>query len=133
MLNKSRIFLVRKIGDKYVLFCSKCGEKAAYFHLKRNSEQEITSIRYSGNYLEIIEECFTNKIHNLLKEKDIDELDQFLSYHNIIQGGVDVYCNKCGKVYCPECWNIHLKFEADGWYDETIGICPEQHKKIIDD
>lgn len=125
--------MYRENEESFVLLCSICGEKAATFEIKKNSYQGIKSIEYSGNYTRSIAEEFTNKAYRFLKNNDISGLNYYLSKHNVIIGGVDVYCRKCQKVYCPECWEVRIRMEDGWWYDYALGNCPENHEKMIDD
>jgi len=124
----------REEEDKYILFCSKCGKEAATYQIERDESKKITSIKYEGNFSRTIKEWVSQKVLSYLKEEDVWGLNEFLSRHNITYGGIDLYCRKCQKVYCPDCWETRLKFEdGGGWYDYAEGVCPEGHKTIIDD
>jgi len=93
----------------------------------------IKYITYSGLFSKTIDSEFTRKTYRYLKSRDIAGLDYYLKKHRITEGGIDVYCNKCHKIYCSECWETRIRFESWGWYDNTEGICPKNHEKMIDD
>ena len=124
---------VKKHENKYVIYCSQCGKKAAHFQVERNRGGKVSSISYSGKFSRTIEKEFMRKTVGYLKRDDIWGLDYYFSRHRVVDGGIDVYCPKCHKVYCPECWDSRIRFEEGGWYDCTYGVCPKGHEKIIDD
>jgi hypothetical protein len=41
-------------------------------------------------------------------------------------------CRACERVYCRECWSTRVEFD-DGFYDCTMGSCPEGHSQMLDD
>lgn len=42
------------------------------------------------------------------------------------------YCPDCGVNYCSADWAKYPTFD-DGFYDYTMGICPNGHRHMIDD
>ena len=43
-----------------------------------------------------------------------------------------LYCPQCRLNYCSADWNTYVLFD-DGFYDCTMGTCPNAHKHMIDD
>jgi hypothetical protein len=45
------------------------------------------------------------------------------------------YCPTCDAVYCGECWRTFLVFADDlpGFLEETRGICPQGHERMLAD
>ena len=46
---------------------------------------------------------------------------------------VAFHCSVCGKAYCGACWAIGPPEFDDGFYDYTMGTCPEGHEQMVDD
>ena len=42
------------------------------------------------------------------------------------------YCPDCTQNYCRAGWRTHVLFD-DGFYDRTMGRCPDGHEHMIDD
>ncbi len=71
-------------------------------------------------YLELIMDYLDNRdLKSVLKEFDGDNLA--------------FYCPTCDKCYCGDHWRTRLVMEDFGWYDYTMGTCPEGHERMIDD
>lgn len=45
------------------------------------------------------------------------------------------YCPGCARVYCGECWRTELVFDPEwkDWVEETRGVCPEGHERMLSD
>lgn len=45
------------------------------------------------------------------------------------------YCPTCDAVYCRECWRTWNVFDDEfpGWFEETRGVCPEGHERMLMD
>ncbi len=45
------------------------------------------------------------------------------------------YCEVCGKSYCESHWTAWDTFAEDlpGWYEDTHGVCPRGHKRLLED
>ena len=48
------------------------------------------------------------------------------------QDGLDFYCPECDKLYCEAHYRCVPQWD-EGFYDYTLGICPEGHERIVDD
>jgi hypothetical protein len=46
---------------------------------------------------------------------------------------VAFHCWECGKVYCERCWTLGAPVFDEGFYDYTLGTCPEGHEQVVDD
>jgi hypothetical protein len=46
---------------------------------------------------------------------------------------VAFYCDDCGQVYCDNCWRLGTPVFDEGFYDYTLGACPQGHEQIVDD
>ena len=44
-------------------------------------------------------------------------------------------CPACAKSYCKKCWRTWVTFADDhpAWYEDTKGMCPSGHTRIMDD
>lgn len=45
------------------------------------------------------------------------------------------YCPACRASYCIDHWSPRIVWDEEypGWYDYTEGVCPERHRRTIDD
>lgn len=45
------------------------------------------------------------------------------------------YCPTCQAVYCYGHWRVEAQFDADfhGWYDCSYGVCPQGHRRLLDE
>jgi hypothetical protein len=41
-------------------------------------------------------------------------------------------CRECERNYCSDCWSTRVQYD-EGFYDYTMGRCPEQHEQMLDD
>jgi hypothetical protein len=46
---------------------------------------------------------------------------------------VSFYCRPCNKIYCKDCWTIGPPVFDEGFYDYTLGVCPQGHEQTVDD
>jgi hypothetical protein len=46
---------------------------------------------------------------------------------------VAFYCQACEQVYCDNCWQLSTPVFDEGFYDYTLGTCPQGHEQIVDD
>jgi hypothetical protein len=46
---------------------------------------------------------------------------------------VAFHCHACDRVYCARCWNVGSPVFDEGFYDYTLGTCPEGHAQVVDD
>lgn len=53
--------------------------------------------------------------------RDIDT--DFVSFH----------CRVCAAVYCDTCWRLSVPVFDEGFYDYTLGTCPQGHEQMVDD
>ena len=42
------------------------------------------------------------------------------------------YCPDCQRSYCDQHWTTQTRYD-DGFYDQTIGWCPNGHRHKLDD
>jgi hypothetical protein len=48
---------------------------------------------------------------------------------------VPFYCQSCRASYCYKHWSRCPRFDPDlpGWYEDTVGWCPQGHRRLLDD
>lgn len=48
---------------------------------------------------------------------------------------VPLWCTPCGVAYCRDHWTLWDEFDPDdpSWYDETRGVCPNDHERRVYD
>ena len=128
---KKRIY---KISEKeYQLPCAICGTIAVTLKIDvdRWSKEEAliyTGITHqAGLHLDIADPIF-----QFLENGQIAEAHQFLQNYMPMEQGIDAYCPDCDKIYCWDHYKPVEEFD-DGFYDDTLGTCPEGHSRMIDD
>jgi len=112
--------------DKTVI-CDNCGKAVAnLIFLPDKDDLEIIFINVSKsthhlktreNKLEIIKAFY--KI-------DLIALDKLLG-----NNALGFICYHCKKHYCSECWTNCYDIYDEGYYDYTLGTCPNGHECII--
>jgi hypothetical protein len=55
--------------------------------------------------------------------------------HQMDEEWAPFYCPACGRVYCGACWRTSLVFDPEwkDWLEETRGVCPEGHDRMLSD
>ena len=51
---------------------------------------------------------------------------------NAYQDGLDYYCPDCDAMYCEAEFRCIPQWD-EGFYDYTLGLCPEGHERVVDD
>ena len=122
-----------KISDlQYHLPCSICGDISVIFKIGYGRFDKKESLVFRG----ITHETSLNidlaeKLFDILKKEELSLVHDFMKkYHGY--EGLDAYCPNCNEIYCWEHYNAEEAFD-DGFYDCTYGICPNGHRRMIDD
>ncbi len=141
---------VVKIGrDSYYITCAACGKETICFGDQSNSRSETDDVlttmltrsrEKQYKYLGIVISRYIDVTHKLaiitlLKHNRIPELNDYLVANCSFSEGMDAYCPECSCIYCREHYHIQTVMADDypGFYDCTTGLCPNGHKRIIDD
>ena len=124
---------VIKISDnEYQLSCSICGELAIEFKMGVGQFDKNEKLLYRGIICGTsLNKSLATQLFDILENEDIAGAHEFMKKYHSYEG-LDAYCPECDKVYC---WN-HYKLEEEwdeGFYDCTMGECPEGHRRMIDD
>ena len=118
------------------LVCSRCGRAAAELALLPAAAEGETmwrdkdrlertdflgSVVKFGDYAQLLElfETIARGDYAAAREADAD----FVAFH----------CRACERVYCAECWKLDSPVFDEGFYDYTLGTCPEGHEQVVDD
>ena len=114
-----------------IYFCDACGKAAGSVALSVAPEERL-SLRVTGPVANA--EFFLTKdlqpvILSALRAEGPSRLYQIYSEY------APFFCPDCGKNYCRNCWQMTTRYDDDfpGWYDSTEGICPQGHRRILDD
>jgi hypothetical protein len=67
-------------------------------------------------------------VQALIDEGDVDPL----ALRDINLELAPFYCPDCQLNYCRSDWNINIVFD-EGFYDYTMGTCPQGHQYVVDD
>jgi len=124
--------IIKESKNHYKLPCSVCGEIAITFEVGKGLFDTKNSIIYSGiTHSSQLKTEHSNELFSLLEEADLSKLHSFIKEHHSPEG-LDAYCPECDKVYCWVHYNAYEVFD-EGFYDCTYAICPQGHKRMIDD
>ncbi len=124
---------VFKIGPtEYQLLCSICGTisyvlKIGTPHHAREKRLIYKGLTHTGDF----KLKYAKKFFNMLKEERIAELHDLMIRMNVEQG-IDAYCPDCDKIYCRGHYWLDEVWD-EGFYDCTYGVCPSNHRRMIDD
>jgi hypothetical protein len=112
--------------------CARHGTQAGSLHLHRIGD---------GSAWLLVEEGFLGKTSMRLSAGEADRVAQVLqradaaALYALNLEYAPFYCPTCGAVYCVECWRTFLVFADDlpGFLEETRGICPQGHERMLSD
>ncbi|MGH2523016.1 MAG: hypothetical protein ACRDH2_10985 [Anaerolineales bacterium] len=116
--------------------CSRCGRAAAEIALLPSSQTGET-IWHDRDRLER-----TDFLGKVVKFGQWETLNEF--FETLRQGDyaatwgddadfVAFHCHTCGRVYCEQCWQVGSPVFDEGFYDYTLGTCPQGHEQVVDD
>ncbi|MFW9949244.1 MAG: hypothetical protein ACFFKA_03840 [Candidatus Thorarchaeota archaeon] len=122
-----------KVSDtEYYLPCSVCGKKAVEYKIGFGRFDEVESLVYSGiTHSRSLRKNLADELFKILKKEDLLGAHQFMQKYHSFEG-LDAYCPECDKIYCWEHYNAREEYD-DGFYDCTMGECPNGHRRMIDD
>jgi len=116
----------------YQLPCSVCGRIAVEFKMGYGRFDKEESLVFSGiTHSSSLRRSLSTILFEILKAKNLSGVHEFMKQYHGYEG-LDAYCPECDKIYCWEHYNATEEWE-EGFYDCTYGICPEGHKRMIDD
>jgi len=116
----------------YQLPCSICGKisvefKLGYGRFDREESLVFSGITHSRSFMKKL----SSTIFKILKAKNLKGAHEFMiKYHGY--EGLDAYCPECDRIYCWEHYNAREEWD-EGFYDCTMGTCPQGHQRLIDD
>jgi len=107
--------------------CVQCGAVAATLTL--NEQEQLIQAGFSGTITENIAPAARQKLTAAILAADVAAL------YRMDQFWAPFYCPACKQVYCYNHWLMQVQFDDDfpGWYDCTYGVCPQGHRRLIDD
>lgn len=123
--------------------CAECGVMAAVVKVVRKGGD--TGIgpppgREASDRDAIVVDCFLGTHAMSADAETADAIQAILGTDTpdpsaLRQAGWEIapfWCPDCGLSYCTADWRPFPVFD-DGFYDRTIGICPNSHRHTIDD
>lgn len=132
--------------DKYYITCAECGKKTVSFgySLDIKDVQDEAFLGHLGeDYFlfqgitgsQAVPSEHVEAVIILLKAKILKDLCMYIDGIESFFTGVDAYCYKCNLIYCREHYNAEIIFDEEypGFYDCTMGTCPQGHERMIDD
>ncbi|MFX1388949.1 MAG: hypothetical protein ACFE9Z_02670 [Promethearchaeota archaeon] len=124
---------VIKVSDlEYHLPCSKCGKIAVKYIIGYGRFDENEALVFRGiTHERSLKINLSEELFKLLQKEDLEGIHNFMKKHHSFEG-LDAYCPKCDKIYCWEHYDAREEYD-DGFYDCTYAICPNGHKRMIDD
>lgn len=107
--------------------CAQCGAVAATLTL--NEQNQLIQEGFAGVITEGIAPTTRRQLTAAILAADaaaLYRMDQFWA---------PFYCPTCKQVYCYNHWTMQIQFDDDfpGWYDCTYGVCPQGHRRLLDD
>lgn len=124
--------IIRVSDREYDIPCSVCQETAVKIKIGMPQyEKKEYLIIHGLTHTKHIEPEYWEIIFSFLNKNDISAFHSFIKYE-VEKEGLDAYCPQCDKIYCWKHYNVSQAFE-DGFYDCSYGICPLNHRRIIDD
>ncbi|MHC1590612.1 MAG: hypothetical protein ACXQS8_00835 [Candidatus Helarchaeales archaeon] len=124
--------VVKITDDEYHLPCATCGKSAVMISVEVDRNGKKDGILYEGlTHSRKIDLKHQSMIFNLLDKQDLAGLHEYFKEH-LIYEGVDAYCPECDKIYCRDHYVVQDFFD-EGFYDYSMGTCPEGHSRIVDD
>jgi len=124
---------VIKVSDsEYHLPCSVCGKISVECKIGYGRFEEHESLVYSGiTHSRSLRKNLANELFKFLNKEDLSEAHSFMKDY-LCHEGIDAYCPECDKIYCWGHYNARVEYD-DGFYDCTMGECPDGHLRMIDD
>jgi hypothetical protein len=125
--------IVIKISDiEYHLPCSVCSDIAVEFKIGESRFSKVESLLFKGiTHGTALKITLAEKLFKILENKDLLGIHNFMRKYHAYEG-LDAYCPECNKIYCWEHYNAKEEYD-DSFYDCTRGICPNGHRRMIDD
>ncbi|MBI3240690.1 MAG: hypothetical protein HYZ49_00135 [Chloroflexi bacterium] len=124
-------------GSRHLIIaCDRCGRAAAEFSLLP------ASVKGEGLWQDRDRLERTDFIGAVTKFGGAEELTALFEalrsgdYEAACRFDIDFvafHCWSCGKSYCEACWQIGPPVFDEGFYDYTLGTCPEGHEQTVDD
>ncbi len=112
------------IAADLVLNCSSCNLPVV--KLEKQEEGVVVSSPLRRFFIGV---AGVKKVFEGLREGNLAQFDKLLMKEF---DGLDFYCRECDKVYCEQHYSLRPVWD-DGFYDYTVGKCPEGHERIVDD
>ncbi|UCC19243.1 MAG: hypothetical protein JSV62_14245 [Promethearchaeota archaeon] len=129
---KSRETVIKVSDLKYHLVCAECGKIAVEFKIGYGRFDKKESLVFRGiTHERSLNIKLAYELFEIFGEKNLLGIHNFMKkYHGY--EGLDAFCPECNKIYCWEHYDAREEYD-EGFYDCTYGICPNGHKRIIDD
>ena len=133
-LTKSSSNRIIKVNEtEFHLLCSICGRIATSILIGIPKFDSKPQLLYKGiTHATAYPLKHADAIFGLLEQETLQELHHYFIEVLKHVEGIDSYCPQCRSIYC----SLHYKTEEiwdEGFYDYTIGRCPQNHERIIDD
>ncbi|MHA1339254.1 MAG: hypothetical protein ACTSRZ_04345 [Promethearchaeota archaeon] len=124
---------IKKISDRHYQFiCSVCGKVATEIKNAQSLLSDDIVWKYFGlMFGRELDEYYYPVIISYLENSDLKGLHEFFK-DKVVHEGLDAYCPECNKIYCKRHYSLEIVYD-EGFYDYTMGTCPEGHKRIVDD
>ena len=66
-----------------------------------------------------------------IKKGELKNLTKILAPIWDVSSNLNLYCNRCNKVYCEDCYSVSHDFD-EGFIESTYHICPKGHRRMVD-
>ncbi|MFX0039551.1 MAG: hypothetical protein ACFFCY_09365 [Promethearchaeota archaeon] len=125
--------MVITVSDlEYHLPCAVCGKIAVEFKIGYGRFDEKEALVFRGiTHERSLSIKLAFEVFEKLIKRDLPGIHNFMKEYHSYEG-LDAYCPECNKIYCWEHYDAKEEYD-DGFYDCTYGVCPNGHKRMIDD
>ena len=125
--------VIRISDEEYTLPCSVCGKPAVQIYRAGEEEKILKGLICAGITRSFsLDPQYQAKILAWLAAGDLASVHSYLEKDVDIDGGLDAYCPACDRIYCYIHYNVSREFD-EGFYDCCYGVCPQEHRRVIDD
>lgn len=127
---------VVRVGPRDIhLICHDCGDVAAVFRIatERVQTEQGEMLHYSGTTMaSALPLKESELLFPMLDRGDLAGVHGRMMSFKAFEDGMDCWCPTCSRVYCRTHYRVREVYD-DGFYDVSMGTCPQGHERELDD
>lgn len=128
-----QIQVMRTDKERFELFCSVCGRRAAAFEVGESPLRAQPSLLYESSLRrQSFRLPLAHAVFAALGDKQIGRAHDVLMAHGACRTGIDAWCPDCRAVYCSDHYSCADTYD-EGFYDATHATCPQGHRRRVAD